>query len=98
MLSGTKTSNEWVHEVINYVGPNNGDDFSIYHNGNFLFNLTSLVDPTTKPFNPSDGRIVIGRIRTDLNIRYASVQVDELLFFNQSLTEQEIMMLSQSTT
>ena len=96
MISGTKTSNEWVHEVINYVGPNNGDDFGIYQNGEFLFNVR--LGLTVNTFPSSDGRIVIGRSRTDGNSDYASVQVDELLFFNQSLTEQEIMMLSQSTT
>ena len=97
MLSGTNSSNEWVHEVINYVGPNNGDDFGIYHNGDFIFNVTLFLTFTNQSI-PSDGRIVIGRTRTNVNFNYASVQVDELLFFNKNLTEQEIMMLSQSTT
>ena len=57
MLSGTNSSNEWVHEVINYVGPNNGDDFGIYQNGEFLFNVR--LGLTVNTFPPSDGRIVI---------------------------------------
>ena len=96
MLSGTNSSNEWVHEVINYVGPNNGDDFGIYQNGEFLFNVR--LGLTVNTFPPSDGRIVIGRSRTNENLNYASVQVDELLFHNEALTESEIVMLSQSTT
>ena len=83
MLSGTNSSNEWVHEVINYVGPNNGDDFGIYQNGEFLFNVR--LGLTVNTFPPSNGRIVIGRSRTDENLNYASVQVDEVVVAQRGL-------------
>ena len=44
-----------------------------------------------------DGRIVIGRFYIDHfdYILYGSCQVDELLFFNKSLSSSEIQMLGQ---
>ena len=45
----------------------------------------------------NNGTIVIGRLFTDLNEFYGSVQMDELLFYNRTLTEPEIRMLSQNT-
>ena len=41
-----------------------------------------------------DGRIVVGRYYTTDNQYYASVQVDELIFFNEILTQQEISALA----
>ena len=37
-----------------------------------------------------DGRVVVGRYHTDLDEKYASVDVDELLFFNHRLTDAQI--------
>ena len=37
-----------------------------------------------------DGRVVVGRIYTNSDRQYGSVDVDELLFFNQALGEQQI--------
>ena len=76
--------------MLNFIGPNNGQGISIYQDGEHKGNETTK-DSTSSP-DPSSGRIVIGRL---LNGHYASVQVDELLFFNQTLTESEITMLSQ---
>ena len=45
-----------------------------------------------------DGKIVFGRVYTDLNMRYASVQMDELLFFNHALITVEILKLSEIAT
>ena len=42
-----------------------------------------------------DGRIVIGRLYTNSDQAYSSVEIDELRFFNQSLSEAQITMLSQ---
>ena len=36
------------------------------------------------------GRIVAGREYTDSDERYASVQVDELIYFNASLTSDDV--------
>ena len=45
-----------------------------------------------------DGKIVFGRVYTGSNMRYASVQMDELLFFNHVLTTVEILKLSEFAT
>ena len=50
---------------------------------------------TTHP--AGDGRIVVGRINTDQDRNYASLQIDELIFFNQALTQQEIEALAAAT-
>ena len=37
-----------------------------------------------------DGRIVVGRIYTDKDERYTSLQLDELIFFNKALSTTDI--------
>ena len=41
-----------------------------------------------------DGRIVVGRYFTDYDNFYADIEVDELIFFNKSLTIGEVQLLS----
>ena len=45
-----------------------------------------------------DGRIVVGRYYTDTDERYSSVQVDELLFFNQALSPADVIALNNSVS
>ena len=85
-------SNEWVHGVLNFLGPNDEEGIRIYKNGKHVGNHTIITQSSS---TESNGRIAIGRAFTEINNYYGSVQVDELLFFNHSLTEQEIGMLSQ---
>ena len=59
------------------------------------------VDSDTIGFGKSysrsgDGRIVVGRAHTDQDKLYASVLVDELLFFNQALINDDINKLYTS--
>ena len=73
----------WTHVVLNYIGPNAGQGISIYYNGARVGRDTSkhLYQIST-----GDGRIVVGRLYTERDLRYASIDVDELIFFNQSLS------------
>ena len=74
----------------NYVGPNNGEGIRIF------FNEAEMGSDTIKdggPYPTGDGRIVVGRRQTDKDGKYASVQVDELIFFNQSLSTTDIKLL-----
>ena len=75
---------------MNFIGPSDG--IQIYNDGVKVTN-----DASKRPKNYTDGdkNIVIGRRFSDLDKRYASVQVDELLFFNQTLIETEITTLSK---
>ena len=91
-VSTGRANNVWVHSVLNFLGPNNQEGISIYQNGQHVGNHTTIIQSST---NDPDGRIVIGRIFTGVSNFYASVQVDELLFHNQTLTEAEIKLLSQ---
>ena len=74
---------------MNYIGPEHGmQGIEIYLDGEHEKNDKTL---TTRSSQPGDGRVVVGRYHTDLDEKYASVDVDELLFFNQSLSSEEIM-------
>ena len=83
---------DWTHVVINYIGPENGQGIRIYYDGE---QADSDTTRTADSKLPGDGRIVIGRYHTDWDDRYASVQLDELIFFNMKLSESEITVLSQ---
>ena len=82
----------WTHVVINYIGPQNEQGIKIYFNG-----VRRRTDPTMDPhsYGIGNGHVVIGRYHTDIDDRYASVELDELIFFNKKLSESEITMLSQ---
>ena len=43
-----------------------------------------------------NGRIAVGRRFSESDERHASVQMDELLFFDEALTDAEITMLGKS--
>ena len=88
---GTKPSG-WFHDVLSFIGPNDG--IKIYHNG-LQVGIDTTVHGGQK--NNGDRRIVIGRYFVESAGTYSSFQMDELLFFNQLLTDPEIIMLSQST-
>ena len=52
-----------------------------------------MANDTTKyarSYPAGDGRIVVGRAYTDRDLLHASVQVDELTFFNKALSSTEI--------
>ena len=76
--------------MLNYIGPNSGEGIRIYYNG------VQVAEDGTKSnaSNPAgNGRIVIGRYYTGRDRNYASVQVDELVFFNQYLNVEEVRKL-----
>ena len=82
---------EWTNIVGNYLGLDEG--IMVYYNGT---QLDGDIAKSTYAFNPlyaGDGRIVVGQHYTDFNNAYTTVQVDELLFFNSSLTTYQIMSL-----
>ena len=81
----------WFHIVFNIIGPNDGQGFRIYHDGKIGGNVTRFHRPRS---TAHDARIVIGRFYTGHNSSYASFDMDELLFFNKSLTEEEIKMMN----
>ena len=83
---------DWFHLAVNFISPVGG--FKVYNNGmeggSGAINLGGS-------YSIADGRIAIGRRLTGVDGNYASVEVDELLFFNAALSEEEIMMIKRHT-
>ena len=73
--------------MLNYLGPNNGQGIRIYYNATEVGSDTSKTVETKVA---ADGRIVVGRALTNYNHFYASIHIDELIFFNQALSLEEI--------
>ena len=91
--ASTKPSG-WTHIVLNYIGPNNGQGIKMFIDG------AEVASDTTKDimFNypAGDGRIVVGRRFTNRDRDYASIQVDELVFFNCQLHSAHIQIIYNS--
>ena len=83
-------SNEWIHTVLNYIGPNDGEGIQIYHNSRNIVNVTELSACVYFEGNPN---LVLVRVYNGGDFWYESIQVDELYFFNQTLSEAEIRVL-----
>ena len=82
----------WTHIVLNYRGQDI-EGIIVYYDG------TAVVSGTTKtggPFSAGDGRIVVGRLLTHEDEYYATVQMDELNFFNQVLSDEEVQSIYNS--
>ena len=90
----TASPSGWTHVIINYIAPENGQGIQVYYNG-YLTGADMILSLSSNTNNPGDGHIVIWRYYTDGDHLYASVQLDELMFFNEKLTDSEIIMLSQ---
>ena len=80
----------WIHVVFNYLGPDPGEGILLFYNGIEIKRSYSSAPYTTLP---NDNRIVVGRMYIDSDEGYASIQIDELRFFNQILTVEEIGLL-----
>ena len=80
---------EWLHVVLNYIGPDDGQGIWIYMDG---VQTGSDVTKTPSARSPGGARVVLGKLSTDgVDDLYATVTVDELLFFNEKLGDQDII-------
>ena len=82
---------EWFYVVLNYLGPEDGEGIRVYINGTLVGGESEIF---SNEYTSGDGRLVVGRYFTDEDRTYASVQVDELIFFNQALSSEEVIILS----
>ena len=58
-----------------------------------------MTSDTTKrgaSYSPGDGRIVVGRYYTNYDGNYASVHVDELIYFDAALTNDDVQSIYNS--
>ena len=86
---------EWLHLAGVYYGPNEGEGIALYLNGIQVANDTARA--TTSSVIPGSGKLVVGRKRSEINDRYASVEVDEILLFNRKLSAAEVQMIYSAT-
>ena len=77
----------WTHIVLNYIGPNEGEGTRVYYNA---AEVASDTTKSEKTYPTGDGRIVVGRYYTDEDRYYMSMQIDELIFFNKTLSTTDI--------
>ena len=80
----------WTHIVLNYIGSNDGEGIRISYDGQEVANSTTKDEGS---YPAEDSRIVVGRSFTDEDRRYASMQIDELIFFNTALSTTDIKVL-----
>ena len=84
-----RSCDDWLHVVINFIGADEGAE--AYVNGGEHHIRTSYKLPQN--YTQGIGRIVIGRFSVEENKSYASLEMDELLFFNETLTAEEVTSL-----
>ena len=80
--------------VINFIGPNEGQGIKIYHDGVEVGSDTTKIASQFNHHSP--GKITVGRYNSNVDWGYCSVQMDEIAFFNQHLSQAEITLLSNS--
>ena len=81
----------WTHMVLNFLGPYAA--FEFYADGNRLVKQAD-VDETWTIRGEGPGKVVIGGNYVDEDNFYSTADVDELLFFNQLLTEEQVNVLT----
>ena len=79
--------------MLNYIGPNDGEGFRIYYNGT---EVAKKQGKRVRSHAAGDGRIVVGRQYTNSDRNYASVEVDELIYFNAALTSDDVQSIYNS--
>ena len=88
------TYNEWHHFASSFTRLSDGEIFNTYCDGTICDDDDDdwSHDVTTGPGN---GLVVIGKSYTNVAVGFASVELDELLFFNRALEENEVEALYQ---
>ena len=82
----------WIHLVVVYLGPNNGQGLVVNVNSTEVGRDASGHDNV---YQPGNRQLFISRLSTDSDAYYSSVVVDELTLWNRELTALEIEDLYQ---
>ena len=90
LIASVSKPTGWTHLVLNYLGPSDSEGIKVYRDG------AEGPDVTKDDLSCStgDGRVVIGLASPDADRFYGTFQIDELIFFNETLTPEEIQMLA----
>lgn len=78
---------------MNYLGPDEGEGIQVYIDGVLAVVDTGRDDETKAA---TDGKVVIGRRFSDRDYNYGEAIIDELMMFNQALSQQQVQDLYQS--
>ena len=84
----TSFATEWFHVVLNYLGPDQG--LAIYHDAVEMVNGSQIF---AHDHSAGPGVVVVGRYFPLTDDLYASLMMDELMFFNRKLILEEIQVL-----
>ena len=79
--------------MMNFIGPGNGQGIRVYKDG-VLEGDSDTIASENLP--AEDGAVVVGRTQTRKDDFYGSVSIDELLFFDEILTQFSITQLVQN--
>ena len=83
----------WTHFVLNYIGPQDG--IQVFGNGTLLDEDTSKTESQR---TQQESRVAVGKRYTNYNgLGFSSIKVDELLFFNTTLSSGDIVNLYNMT-
>ena len=82
-----KTNDQWIHLVLNFIGPNGGEGIQSFKDGTVR---DSHQQGRSGTHTAGDGRVVVGRRYVSTSYGYSKVEVDELIFFNEALLEEEV--------
>ena len=80
----------WFHTVYNFIGPSEGQGIELFIDGSLVAN-----DSTRRAASvgDGDGTVVVGRVYTDNDKWYGSFNMDELVFFDRTLSAEEARLL-----
>ena len=81
---------DWFHVVINFIGAEEGAE--AYIDGRLQSRRAKYKQAGRH--TAGAGRVVVGRFSTEQDLSYTSLEMDELLFVNQTLTTEEITSLN----
>ena len=90
-IIGTSKQSGWIHVVLNYIGPSDG--IRLFYDGAEVKSDT-VKDAASVP--SGDAGIVVGRRYTDIDSYYGNVKIDELIFFDQDLSSEDIQLIYNS--
>ena len=82
-----KFDDQWIHLVLNYIGPNFKEGIQAFRDGTLHSSNQGIGFGTQ---TPGDGRVVVGRRYVSRNDYYSHLELDELIFFNKALLEEEV--------
>ena len=84
----------WTHVVLNYIGPSSGQGIQMFIDGQEVASVTTKMSRSGS--GAADGRVVVGKLFS-VGEHYASLEIDELIFFNQTLNLDQIKALNENS-